>query len=94
MATFPRWALDGNLSKTIQISETKSVQIRFDATNILNHATPADPVGLGNSGSSFQNTLGYGFGTIVTTSPTAPAKTGQNGSPLGRTFQGKIRINF
>jgi hypothetical protein len=94
MATFPRWALDGNLSKTIQISETKSVQVRFDATNILNHATPADPVGLGNTGSSFQNTLGMGFGTIATTGATTPAKTGQNGSPLGRTFQAKIRINF
>ncbi len=87
MGTFPRWALDGNLSKTIQISESKSVQIRFDATNILNHATPSDPVGLANTGSSFANTLGNGFGQILT-------KTGQNGSTLGRTFQGKVRINF
>jgi hypothetical protein len=94
MSTFPRWALDGNLSKTIQINETKSIQVRFDATNILNHATPADPVGLGNAGNSFQNTLGMVFGTIATTGPTTPAKTGQNGSPLGRTFQAKIRINF
>jgi hypothetical protein len=94
MATFPRWALDGNLSKTLQISERKSVVIRFDATNILNHATPSDPVGLGNTGSSFQNALGFGFGNIVTTSPTAPAKTGQNGSTLGRTFQAKVRFNF
>lgn len=103
MATFPRFALDGNLSKTIQISETKSVQIRFDALNILNHPTPSDPVGLANSASaasataaassSFLNTLGNGFGTIQTT-PTVSAKTGQNGSSLGRTFQGKIRINF
>jgi hypothetical protein len=87
MQTFPRWAMDGNLSKTVQINETKSIQIRFDATNILNHATPADPVGLANTGSSFANTLGNGFGQILT-------KTGQNGSSLGRTFQGKIRINF
>jgi hypothetical protein len=87
MATFPRWALDGNLSKTVQISESKSIQIRFDATNILNHATPADPVGLANLGSSFANTLGNGFGQILT-------KTGQNGSALGRTFQGKVRFNF
>jgi len=34
---------DANLSKSFQISETKSVQIRFDATNVLNHPNPPDP---------------------------------------------------
>jgi hypothetical protein len=34
---------DGNLSKTFRISESKSVQIRVDATNVLNHPTPAAP---------------------------------------------------
>jgi hypothetical protein len=50
---------------------------------------PADPVGLANAttGSSFLNTAGNGFGQILT-------KTGQNGSILGRTFQGKVRFNF
>jgi len=37
------WSLDGNVSKTFQISESKSVQIRMDATNILNHPTPPTP---------------------------------------------------
>jgi hypothetical protein len=34
---------DANLSKTFRITETKSVQIRFDATNVLNHPNPPDP---------------------------------------------------
>jgi hypothetical protein len=31
------WTLDGSLSKSIKITESKIVQIRFDATNVLNH---------------------------------------------------------
>ena len=58
MATFPRWRLDGNLSKTFQIRESVSAQLRVDATNIFNHPTPADPVGLTNAGSSFQDNFG------------------------------------
>ena len=56
--TFPRWRLDGNLSKTFRISETKSAQLRVDATNIFNHPTPADPTGLGNAGNSFSDNFG------------------------------------
>jgi hypothetical protein len=54
--TFPRWRLDGNLSKTFRISESKSAQLRVDATNIFNHPTAADP------------TLGFSdnFGLITT----------------------------
>jgi hypothetical protein len=58
MRTFPRWRLDGNLSKTFRITESKSVQLRFDATNITNHPTPADPTGLANVGSSFTDNFG------------------------------------
>jgi hypothetical protein len=34
---------DANLGKTFQVSESKSVQIRFDAQNVLNHPQPANP---------------------------------------------------
>jgi hypothetical protein len=37
------WRFDGNVSKTFQIDEAKSLQIRIDATNILNHPSPGDP---------------------------------------------------
>jgi hypothetical protein len=56
--TLGRWALDGNLAKSFQIGESKSVQIRFDAKNILNHPTPTDPTGLTGTGSSFMDNFG------------------------------------
>jgi hypothetical protein len=43
MALPGQWSFDGNLSKTFQISESKSVQVRFDSTNILNHPVPGTP---------------------------------------------------
>jgi hypothetical protein len=38
-----RWTLDGNLGKSFQLTESKSIQVRFDATNILNHPNPGEP---------------------------------------------------
>jgi len=58
LSTLGRWSLDTNLSKTFKIDESKSVQFRLDAKNILNHPTPADPVGLTNAGSSFADNFG------------------------------------
>jgi len=58
LKTFPMWRLDANLSKTFRISESKSVQLRIDATNFLNHPTPTDPMGLTNGGSSFSDNFG------------------------------------
>jgi hypothetical protein len=37
------WTLDGSLSKTFRITESKQVQLRFDATNVLNHPQPNNP---------------------------------------------------
>jgi hypothetical protein len=53
MQTRGVWSLDGNLSKTFRITESKSAQIRVDATNILNHPTPPDPTLNINSGTEF-----------------------------------------
>jgi hypothetical protein len=63
---------DGNLGKTFRITESKSLQVRVDATNILNHPTPAGPTlsinsnnfGLSTSkadGRSFQGQLRLTF---------------------------------
>jgi hypothetical protein len=38
-----RWRFDASLSKTIRITESKSVQFRMDAQNVLNHPDPATP---------------------------------------------------
>jgi len=37
------WDFDANIRKTFRISESKSLQIRLDATNILNHPSPNNP---------------------------------------------------
>ena len=37
------WRFDANLGKTFQISESKSLQVRFDALNVLNHPQPGNP---------------------------------------------------
>ena len=63
---------DGNLGKTFRFTESKSLQIRVDATNVLNHPTPAAPTlsinsdnfGLSTSktgGRSFQGQLRFTF---------------------------------
>ncbi|HET9217222.1 MAG TPA: hypothetical protein VFR18_09605 [Terriglobia bacterium] len=38
-----RWTLDGNIGKTFRLTENKTLQIRFDPTNILNHPNPGEP---------------------------------------------------
>jgi hypothetical protein len=40
---FGNWTLDMGLSKTFKVHESTSVQIRIDASNVLNHPTPAAP---------------------------------------------------
>ena len=55
---------DGNLGKTFRISESKSLQVRVDATNILNHPTPAMPtlsINSDNFGISTTKTGGRAF---------------------------------
>jgi len=47
------WQFDASMRKTIRISESKSAQIRFDATNILNHPSPGTPSLNINSDNSF-----------------------------------------
>ena len=38
-----RWAFDASIAKTVKLTESRSVQIRLDATNILNHPFPGTP---------------------------------------------------
>jgi hypothetical protein len=68
---FGQWSLDMNASKTFQLGENKSIQIRMDATNVLNHATPNQPnldaeelgriTGKGNQVRQFQGQLRLSF---------------------------------
>jgi hypothetical protein len=47
------YRFDANLSKSFQITESKSVQIRFDAQNVLNHPQPGGPNLSINAGDDF-----------------------------------------
>jgi hypothetical protein len=38
-----RWFFDANVSKTFRLSESKTLQFRIDANNILNHPNPGEP---------------------------------------------------
>jgi hypothetical protein len=37
------WQLDTAMSKTVRITESKTIQVRFDATNVLNHPIANNP---------------------------------------------------
>jgi hypothetical protein len=37
------WSFDASMSKTFRVSETKSFQVRVDATNVFNHPSPSAP---------------------------------------------------
>jgi hypothetical protein len=37
------WSFDGSMSKTIRLGESKSLQVRVDATNVFNHPKPNAP---------------------------------------------------
>jgi hypothetical protein len=73
------WSLDGNLGKTFRISESKSLQVRVDATNVMNHPQPANP-SLSLAGAATD------FGSVTTKGGLG------NGNP--RSFQGQVRFSF
>ena len=53
-----RWSFDAAMSKSLRISESKSMQIRLDATNILNHpgvGTPSLSINSANDFGSIQS---------------------------------------
>jgi hypothetical protein len=62
------WAMDASLAKQFQITESKQVQLRFDATNVLNHPLPNNPQFSINSSS---------FGTIASKGNQARTFQGQ-----------------
>jgi hypothetical protein len=76
------WRFDANLGKTFQLTESKSLQVRFDAQNVLNHPQPNNPnLSINGAGPFGQITDTVFFGTTY-------AKTG------GRMMQGQLRLNF
>jgi hypothetical protein len=72
-----RWFFDANISNTFKLSESKTLQFRIDANNILNHPNPGEPnfnitsadfgrvtankVSLSTSPRAFQAKIRFGF---------------------------------
>lgn len=78
--TFGNWDLDMSASKNFRISESKSLQLRFDSTNVLNHPLPgytAPGINIRGGPSLAAGTFG-----VVNT---------KNGE---RSFQGQLRLTF
>jgi hypothetical protein len=85
------WNTDMTLSKVVKFGESKSVQIRVDATNIFNHPTPA-----GSAVATTPGAITYYAGAPAGLSlATGSTYAGDLNAKVGqRTFQAKIRINF
>src|SRR5688572_9762159 len=84
-----RWTLDASLAKGFKIDETKTFEIRADATNVLNHPIPCSPafcnVGPGqtNRGTNLQLNGLTPFGVI-----------GVKNAIASRQFQVTLRLEF
>ena len=87
-----RWFFDANISKAFRISETKSIQIRFDANNILNHPNFANPYG-GQNGYGFNDPSAGGFGCGCAT-PDIAAANPAVGSGGPRSVQISAKFTF
>jgi hypothetical protein len=76
------WSLDGNMAKTFRISESKSIQVRVDATNVFNHPSPG-------------NLVNNVFTANPNLAVTGTADFGSFTTKQGiRAFQGQLRFSF
>jgi hypothetical protein len=73
------YRFDANLGKTFRITESKSLQFRMDAVNVMNHPNPLPAAG---ATLSINSTSGGDFGYLTN------AKTGT------RSFQAQLRLTF
>jgi hypothetical protein len=71
--------LDGNIQKTFRLTESKSLSIRMDATNIMNHPQLNSPNYSTNG--TFGSIAGKGAATFA-------------GPPVQRNFQAQVRLTF
>ncbi len=84
----PTWNVDMALSKSVKIAESKSIQVRFDVTNVFNHPQPSGA--FNTSGSRIY----YASAPIV--------NINSSSTPFGdllykvgmRTYQARMRFNF
>jgi hypothetical protein len=87
MTNLGRWTLDMAISKQFRVTESKSFQLRIDATNIFNHPTPSN---------------GYTTVSTRSAIAANPDMSLAGTNPLGylnnkvgnRNFQAKLRFDF
>jgi hypothetical protein len=80
------WSLNTSMGKAFQVKESMRLRFRVDATNILNHPTPANPNLSINTTNPTTGTSGP-FGNIASKGSTVPAAG-------GRQIQGMLRLEF
>ena len=94
-----RWSLDMTMAKSVEFMEGKRIEVRMDAQNIMNHASPSFRTAV--------NPTYYGARTVQVSNPNvvlndANVNGGIHTYPFGylnakaghRTFQGRIRLSF
>lgn len=74
------WSLNTSMGKGFQVRENMRLRFRVDATNLLNHPTPANPTLSINPGT-------VPFGNIASKGSSVPAAA-------GRQLQGMLRLEF
>jgi hypothetical protein len=82
------WNVDMAMSKSIKFSETKSFQLRVDATNIFNHAQPSQNLNSASTRVYYANLPALSINGNTTAFGYLGTKVGS------RTFQAKLRFNF
>ena len=79
------WTLDASMSKTFRIDDRHRLQLRFDATNVLNHPVPCSP--------GF--CPGQARGTNLSLNGTTDfGLIGVKSALPARQFQGSLRLDF
>jgi hypothetical protein len=84
-----RYGLDLAVSKDIRFMEGRSINLRFDVQNALNHATPTGIVGANYNGRQYGLTQ-----PLLNLNDTGNAFGVMNAKGGHRTFSAKMRINF
>lgn len=79
------YRFDANFGKTFKVSENRTLVVRFDALNVLNHPVPQGPNGSANASLNIDSTTAP-FGQF-------PGK-GCGASGQCRALQGQLRFNF
>ena len=82
------WFLDAAMSKSFKIDESKTLQFRLDAKNVLNHPTPDDPGQLSCGGLGTNLALNGQTSDFGTVGGKCVAES------AARQFQVRVRLNF